>query len=162
MMNILVSIDPGKASGWGVFDYTDLNNVYVMSSGEYNQFTTCESVEKLFTENDLTGFPPLSERKIDIVMEKFTITAQTGKNTNAENWSAEIIGTCRYFAKKYNAPFTEQTPSEAKSFVPNERLKTVGIWHTGGEGHARDALRHGVLYLIKNKGWRPLGLFALE
>jgi hypothetical protein len=37
---------------------------------------------------------------------------------------------------------------------PNEALKKLDYWHKGGEGHALDAIRHGLLYLAK-KGWTP-------
>jgi len=147
----LIAIDPGKATGFAVIDFEDMDNISVVQSSELEQYETCETVEKLL-EEDASSY--------EIVMEKFTITTQTGKNTNGGNWSPEIIGCVRYFAQKFDVPFTEQTPAEAKKFVPNDRMKAVGIWHVGGEGHARDALRHGVLYLVKHKGWRPEGLLG--
>lgn len=154
MTNLLIAIDPGKASGFAVLDYTDLDDIKINYSDELDQMTVISEVDVLL------GDAEELEGTFEIVMEKFTITAQTGKNTNAENWSPEIIGAVKYLAWKYGVTFSEQTPAEAKNFVPNERMKAVGIWHKGGEGHARDALRHGVLYLVKHKGWRPSGLLA--
>lgn len=151
---ILISIDPGKASGFAVLDYTDLDNIKIIYSDELEQYETSETVENLLTEE--------VDAEYEIVMEKFTITSQTGKNSNGENWSPEIIGSVRYLAQREGVPFAIQTPAEAKNFVPNDRLKAIGIWHKGGEGHARDALRHGVLYLVKNKGWRPEGLLDTD
>lgn len=150
--NLLISIDPGKASGFAVLDYTDLDDIKITYSGELDQFETCSMVENLLV--DSTSFT------YEIVMEKFTVTPQTGKNSNEQNWSSEIIGCVRYLAEKHGISFTEQTPARAKTFVPNDRMKAVGIWHTGGEGHAKDALRHAVLYLVEKKGWRPAGLLA--
>lgn len=158
MSNLLIAIDPGKASGFAVFDYTNLDDIKVLQSAELNQMDTVFEVDTLLTDADEFG----NSGSYEIVMEKFTITAQTGKNTNAENWSPEIIGAVRYLAWLHKVPFSEQTPAEAKNFVPNDRMKNIGIWHIGGEGHARDALRHGVLYLVKNKGWRPSGLLATD
>lgn len=155
MTKILIAIDPGKASGFAVFDYTDLDNIKVLYSAELDQMQTVGEVDTLLSEAE-------NPSDYEIVMEKFTITAQTGKNTNAENWSPEIIGAVRYLAYTEGVSFTEQTPAKAKNFVPNDRMKNIGIWHTGGEGHARDALRHGVLYLVERKGWRPSGLLASE
>lgn len=156
MSNLLITIDPGKASGFAVLDYTDLSDIKILQSAELTQMDTIFEVDTLLSDADELD----NVASYEIVMEKFTITAQTGKNTNAENWSPEIIGAVKYLAWKYGVKFSEQTPAEAKNFVPNERMKAVGIWHVGGEGHARDALRHGVLYLVKNKGWRPSGLLA--
>lgn len=151
---LLISIDPGKASGFALLDYTDMDDIKIIYSGELEQYETSETVEKLLTKE--------VEADYEIVMEKFTITAQTGKNTNGGNWSPEIIGSVKYLAQREGVPFSEQTPAEAKNFVPNERMKAVGIWHRGGEGHARDALRHAVLYLVRKKGWRPEGLLASD
>lgn len=155
MTNLLISIDPGKASGFAVLDYTNLNDVKILYSGELDQMQTVSEVDTLFTDAE-------DPSDYEIVMEKFTITAQTGKNTNAENWSPEIIGAVRYLAWREGVSFSEQTPAMAKNFVPNDRMKNIGIWHVGGEGHARDALRHAVLYLVDRKGWRPSGLLATD
>lgn len=152
----LITIDPGKASGFAVLDYTYLDDIQILYSDELEQFAVSEYVENMLTMNATSDV----KDSIEIVMEKFTITPQTGKNGNDQNWSPEIIGSIRYMAHKHGVKFTEQTPAEAKSFVPNDRMKAVGIWHVGGEGHAKDALRHGVLYLVKRKGWRPPNLLA--
>lgn len=161
MTKTVISIDPGKASGVAVLDYTDLDDVKILYSGELDQQETCEFIENLvlYEEHMLESSP---DRSFEVVYEKFQITAQTGKNTNEENWSAEIIGVIKFLCRKHGFKFTVQTPAEAKNFVPNDRMKAVGIWHTGGEGHAKDALRHGVLFLVKNKGWRPPNLLAPE
>jgi hypothetical protein len=50
-----------------------------------------------------------------------------------------------------------QSPADAKRMFPNEAIKKLEYWHKGGEGHALDAIRHGLLYLAKN-GWTPLRL----
>jgi hypothetical protein len=42
---------------------------------------------------------------------------------------------------------------------PNPALKHLGIWHKGGEGHANDAIRHGLLALVKT-GWIPKELLS--
>jgi hypothetical protein len=39
----------------------------------------------------------------------------------------------------------------------NQALKKLGYWHTGGDGHALDAIRHGLLRLVK-AGWIPRAL----
>jgi hypothetical protein len=45
---------------------------------------------------------------------------------------------------------TLQSPSNAKTTVTNERLKRWGLWSVG-EQHARDATRHLILWLRKNR-----------
>lgn len=150
MRTRLISIDPGKASGFAVLDFSNLKEPSIVYSDELVQFDTVAFVHRSLSEDaDL----------YEVVMEEFKITPQTGKNS-AASWSLEIIGAVRYFCELYKVPFTLQPPSRAKNFVPNDRMKNIGIWHRGGEGHARDALRHAVLYLVEKKGWHPDGLLA--
>lgn len=152
MRTKLIAIDPGKASGFAVFDISDPEHPAIVYSAELEQFETVSFVHSALAE---------AASDYEVVMEEFKITPQTGKNSPA-GWSLEIIGAIRYFCELYEVPFTLQPPSKAKSFVPNERMKAIGVWHRGGEGHARDALRHGVLYLVEKKGWRPQGLLDVE
>lgn len=44
-----------------------------------------------------------------------------------------------------------QSPSDGKSVVTNARLKDWGYWIKGKE-HARDAIRHGLLWILKHQG----------
>jgi hypothetical protein len=88
-----------------------------------------------------------------IVVERFTITAETGKKSQSP-WSLEIIGAIKYICHINGLPEpTLQTPTDAKNFSPNPRLKALALWHRGGHGHALDALRHALLYAVKN-GYR--------
>jgi hypothetical protein len=50
-----------------------------------------------------------------------------------------------------------QSPADAKAMFDNPKLKKLDYWHKGGEGHALDAIRHGLLRLVKI-GWKPLDL----
>ena len=148
----LIAIDPGKATGFAVFDMSDPQNPVIVYSAELEQFETCAFVHSALAEDP---------ESYEVVIEEFKITPQTGKNSSA-NWSLEIIGAVRYLCHLFKVPLTEQPPSRAKNFVPNDRMKAIGIWHRGGEGHARDALRHGVLYMVEKKAWRHEGLLAKD
>jgi hypothetical protein len=147
---LLLAIDPGKATGFAVMDISDLSNPIIISTDELAQYETCRRAEEL-----LSG-----DIHIEVVMEAFIITPQTGK-LNDVNFSLEIIGAVRYFAQKHGAPFSLQKPADAKSFSTNARLKAVGLWHVGGEGHAMDALRHVLLYMVRKHKWRPDNLLEV-
>lgn len=150
MSRFLIALDPGKSSGLSLIDITDIENASVVWSGEYDQFETCKSIEDMLSSD---------EHEYEVVCESFIITAQTHKKTQS-TWSLEILGAVRYFCQKYGASFVLQTPQAAKSFSNNDRLRSVGFWHKGGEGHANDSLRHAVLYLVEKKGWQPKGLLS--
>lgn len=144
MTSYLLSIDPGKASGVALFDITTTAAPVLETTAELDQFETCKWAEYWCT----AGYP------VEIVMERYTI----GDADSA--WSLEIIGTVKYFAQKYRFPFTLQTPADAKHFSTDRKLKALNFWHKGGGGHANDALRHGLLYLVDKKLWHPKELLA--
>lgn len=91
----------------------------------------------------------IGDRKFDVVViENFLISAQTGKKSQAP-WSLKIIGAVEHMCIKYGVDLVLQTPSEAKNFITNDKMRKYGMWITGGEGHARDAMRHFLLYHFK-------------
>lgn len=148
-MRTIIAIDPGKATGLVVLKYNDMENIVdSYESFEYDQIEVCSFLDSL---------DEMKDEHIEIVFEKFFITPETGKK-NDVHYSLEIIGVIRYFSWKYGIPIFSQSPSDAKNFVSNDRLRAVDLWHVGGAGHAKDALRHMVLHLVKNRGWRPDGL----
>ena len=150
MTQAVLAVDPGKLTGvvlleWNVGDEVPQQKLSV-EVDEVNFFTTVDIA--------LTGWK--NYEKFAVVCERFTITAQTVRNSQAP-FSLEQIGvlkhTCRM--RGYKAEDIKfQAPVDAKTMFPNDRIKKVGIWHKGGEGHALDATRHALLYLVK-QGWKP-------
>lgn len=137
--NYLLSVDPGLATGAVLIDMRDPENplpvwdaeltiqeVYVMIE---------DTIEKYGTE-------------LAIVWEDFHITVETAKKT-PQPWSLHLIGVMLYFCWKYDIPCATQSPVR-KGFASNDKLRHVGFWHKGGEGHANDAFRHAMIYLVDN------------
>lgn len=94
---------------------------------------------------------------LHVVCERFTINAQTTKNSQAP-FSLEEIGVLKQLMLDYNLEPDDikfQSPADAKSMWDNPKLKKLEYWHRGGEGHALDAIRHGLLFMVK-LGWSPL------
>ena len=104
-------------------------------------------VEELLERKPLVAPPqPLDV----IVIEKFTISAATARKTRAgSNTAIEIIGSARWIAHARGVPFVEQTPADAMSFMTDEKLRRLGLY-TPGPDHARDAMRHLLLYLLRS------------
>ena len=150
----LIAIDPGKASGFVVLDITETfatgARPIILYSGEPEQQETCAWVDSFLSDPD-------NDAKIYIVMEDFLITPETGKKKDTR-YSLEIIGAVRYLAKLHGIPFALQTSSNAKSFAENDRIRSMGLWVPGGEGHAKDAMRHAILYMVKALHLKPEGL----
>lgn len=143
----ILAVDPGKTTGVAVLQW----------SGDKEDDPVLESS----AEVDEVGFPEYVldafDKDIDyVVCESFTITTQTGKNSQAP-YSLEAIGVLKYLCRKRNYPPEDivfQSPANAKSMFPNPTLSKVGLWHRGGRGHALDAIRHGALRAVK-AGWIP-------
>jgi hypothetical protein len=150
LTDLLLAVDPGKATGIALLQ-KDGDEVKVVWSRETEYYETADLMNKTLHDHGPT---------LHVACENFFITAETGKKSQAP-WSLKLIGTLEYLCHAYGMePPTLQPPSRAKDFVPNDRLRALGIWHVGGAGHAKDALRHGVLYYVEKLGWRPANLLA--
>lgn len=151
-MRIVLSVDPGKKSGIALLSFNG-ENPEIISSGEFLMEDYAEPILKSIEYAKLQGVV------LETVCERFTINAQTVKNSQAP-FSLEQIGILKYLLLSNDldhALIKFQSPSDAKRMFPNEALKKLDYWHRGGEGHALDAIRHGLLHLTKT-GWTPLRL----
>jgi hypothetical protein len=143
---IILSIDPGLASGIALINTDAPPELMKMGSWEMAPAETEDAVDQAINAYK-------DDFDLRVVVERFTITAETGKKSQG-TWSLELIGSIKYICRINGMPMpTLQTPADAKNFVPNPRLKALSLWHKGGHGHALDALRHAVLYAVKN-GYR--------
>lgn len=147
--DVTLAVDPGLLSGVAVTAIRVRDNELVTLYSAELGFPDVALVCRALTSSELLS---------RVVAEKFTITPQTGKNSQA-GWSLEIIGCLKFFAWEAALPLVFQSPASAKSFATNDRLKQLGMWHKGGAGHANDALRHAVVSHVKN-AWTHANLIA--
>jgi hypothetical protein len=146
----ILSVDPGKATGMALFTFETGQEPVLVWSGEFRQ----EDYAKPIREALATV-----QGDLEIVCERFTINAQTVKNSQAP-YSLEQIGILKQCLMDAGRPADDiylQSTADAKAMFPNSALKKLGYWHRGGEGHALDAIRHGLLRIIKS-GWKPVKL----
>ena len=149
----ILAVDPGKASGIALFSYSLGDEPVMIESGEYDMRSYGTPIVNAITAAATLGVP------IDVVCERFIINAQTVRNSQAP-FSLEQIGILKYIMHVNGLDPDDvifQSPSDAKRMFPNEALKKLEYWHRGGEGHALDAVRHGLLRLVKT-GWKPMRL----
>lgn len=138
-MFYILAYDPGKTTGWAQF--TD--EPFTFKSGEV-------SFQEIGEQLDRLGGADLPIGKTAVVVENFTVTRATSMNHQAP-WSLEVIGLLRYFALRNDLPFILQRPSNVKGLITDEVLRKAGVWDKG-HPHARDALRHGLYYLMTELG----------
>jgi hypothetical protein len=130
-------------------------NVLAVDPGLTTGYVLWKNGKRIEGENKCEDFLKIAvklieSKKIDyVVCERFIISAQTAKFSQAP-WSLEQIGVLRYFCERYSIPFTLQNVSDAKRFATEERLKQIKWKRPKGGGHARDAQRHLLLFLVKN------------
>lgn len=149
----ILSVDPGKASGIALFEMSLDNEPVLIWSGEYQMREYADAIRRGIT------FAYNNGRPIDVVCERFIINAQTVKNSQAP-FSLEMIGILKQIMLDTELDPDKiifQSPSDAKAMFDNAKLKKLEYWHKGGEGHALDAIRHGLLRCMK-VGWKPLRL----
>lgn len=150
---IILSVDPGKASGICTFSIVPGEEPVLEKSGEYQMKEYHIPIYETIKYAQAMGF------KIEVVCERFIINAQTVRNSQAP-FSLEQIGILKFIMLDCGIDPDElifQSPSDAKKMFPNEALKKLEYWHKGGEGHANDSIRHGLLRLVKT-GWKPMRL----
>lgn len=147
----VLSIDPGKHTGLAWMRQED-GKIYLDNSVEATPDDMIQTIRPTLADwkSNGEGQPPLR-----LVVEQFIINAMTAQRSQEASWALRSIGAVEQAARDVGYPLLAicwQKPSEAKSAFTNERLKKLGLWHRGGEGHALDAIRHGSLYLAK-VGW---------
>jgi len=148
----ILAIDPGLKTGMCVFTHVLEEEPVLVWAKELDEEEFAMPVRW-----ELENHPEL-----EIACEKFTITVATAKKS-PQPYSMELIGVVKQSLRdigrdpKTDPKFKLQLPTDAMSLFPNPALKKLGYWHRGGEGHALDSIRHGLLYLAKT-GWKPIRL----
>lgn len=153
MKRMVLAVDPGKASGICCFVWEPNQEPELLWAGEFQPSEYIAPIRETLGKAFLEGYV------LDVVCERFTINAQTVRNSQAP-YSLEQIGVLKQAMR--DAAIDEsllkfQSPADAKRMFTNEGIKKLGYWHKGGAGHALDAIRHGLLFLAKN-GWTPVRL----
>lgn len=152
----IIAIDPGKMTGVCILGMTYDQEPMMLASNEYECHELAPFLRKEFEER-----LPNESVRLEIVCERFTINAQTAKNSQAP-WSLEQIGILKQTMRDFGIDETSiiwQQPADAMNMFNNDKLKRLGYWHRGGAGHANDAIRHALLRAVKT-GWIPRGLLG--
>lgn len=148
-MKQVLAVDPGKATGLALFEFTSGKEPVLAWSMEVQQEEYAKPIREVLKNNP----------EAEVVCERFVINAQTVRNSQAP-FSLEQIGIlkqCLIDVGRKPDDIYFQSPSDAKGMFDNAKLKKLDYWHKSGEGHALDAIRHGLLRCVK-LGWKPMRL----
>jgi len=142
----VLAIDPGKTTGMALFSIKNGEDPVLLWSGEEEFVAFVDKTRMIF----------MQYTDLELVCEKFTINLQTAKNSQAP-YSLECIGALRVILLDRGRDpesLRFQIPANEMNMFANPKLKKLEFWHRGGAGHALDAIRHGLLYLVTT-GWTP-------
>ncbi len=128
----VLSLDPGITTGFATLDSSDA----VIADH-------VKTDHRAFYDF-LVGYNPDT-----IVFERFVYQ----RRDKVELWPVEVIGVIRLFAEQFEIPLYAQTPSQAKNFMTDDKLKKMGLYEAGLV-HGMDAVRHLMYYLVVTKGER--------
>lgn len=145
----IVAVDPGKMTGLCAFELEKGQEPRMMWTAEVDEDTFAVPIRSEFYY-----YPD-----VEIVCERFIITAQTAKNSQAP-YSLELIGVLKQIVRDNGREVDSiyfQKPSDVMKLFPNPALKKLGYWHSGGKDHANDSIRHALTYMAGN-GWMPTRL----
>lgn len=150
---MILAVDPGKASGLCLFRWDEGQEPEMLWSKEVQQHEYADPIRDAFRYAMSRGV------RLEVVCERFTINAQTTKNSQAP-YSLEQIGVLKQIMldnERLPDDIYFQSPADAKAMFTNDKIRTLDYWHRGGEGHALDSIRHALLRLAKS-GWIPVKL----
>lgn len=140
---IVIAVDPGKTVGAAVWS----------ERRELEHHGQCDSFDFLAWAEAV--IPTYAPWELHVVCERYRLGPESLKKQADFNWATDVIGCLRFWCRKYEVPFVVQDPSHAKSFSTDEKLKKLGWYLPTKGGHANDAARHLLVYLVDQRRVRP-------
>lgn len=134
-----ISLDPGGTTGWALWRGADLVESGQIECGHTHevQFLGCAEIVKIMRGNAIEF----------VLYEDFLLRGQV-KSTAREGLSPVHVTAMLYgmvpLALPWSVRWEKQLASVAKPVMGDDRLRTKGLYVRGP--HARDAVRHGVVY----------------
>jgi hypothetical protein len=127
---LLVGVDPGLATGlaWLWNDTFTSENLSALDA--------CDRIENLTRRHP---------GPIVVAVERYNITKQTTRMTRQYE-ALEVIGFCRWIARRHRASFLLQSAGEAQRAGNREVLRLLGWWKPGGDHLNKAAAQVALTY----------------
>lgn len=132
-----LALDPGKTTGAVVLDASSSRDRYIEFSAQIEIEDAAETINELIVE-----FKP------DVlVVERFVISQRTVKY-GRQHEALDVIGGVKFLADLHEPPLNVilQAASDAKTAYTDKNLKDLELFTAVKGRHARDALRHALLW----------------
>ncbi len=143
----VLAFDPGETTGFARFE-----DGYLTWSEQLNTPTVMSSATML---NRLITAGPYGQdgRYIlpEVVVENYQVFKWRAKQHVGDTLhTPRMIGCIETICALKNISLTKQTPQNAKTFVTDDKMKAWNMY-VPGQPHARDAIRHGIFYVLFHK-----------
>lgn len=145
---IHLAIDPGKVSGIALWHPMEATAI---KADELTPIEVTNLVDDLW--NNSLG-------ELVVIAESFVISERTIK-TAPQRDALDILGWLTLESQRRGFELHLQTPAQAKKFSTDEKLRALDWFERTKDGHANDAARHLLVYLMKNTGARDVLIPAL-
>lgn len=134
----LLCLDPGKTTGWCVFEDGRLTKWGQVENCFDDKNISIDGMMKLFKEVD----PDY------VVYEDYKVYSnKLDRHAFSPVMTVRLIGMIETYCQLENIPTHKQMATTAKTFCTDEKLQQWGFWQQGMR-HARDAIRHGCYFLL--------------
>lgn len=141
----LLAFDPGETTGFARFV-----NGHLMWSEQLKTHTILEAasiLDCLIAPNASTTF--------EVVIENYQVFKWRAKQHVGDTLhTPRLIGAIELLCALRGINLTKQTPQNAKGFSTDAKLKAWDMYRPG-QPHARDAIRHGIYYILFQKSINP-------
>lgn len=134
----LLCLDPGHTTGWCIFE----NGELTAAGQALTQAEGWKCIDALFDDTQPTM----------VIFENYRVYAhKLERHSNSEVYTLRLVGVIEYLCDiKLGIPRYNQMAHQAKGFVTDDKLKAWGLYKSGLK-HARDAIRHGIYFLLFDK-----------
>ena len=161
MTERVIALDPGGTTGWAMWQDTKFPGTFEGRDEKVWEHFTCGQIGPEEHHEELYELlERMQTHKFIVICESFEFRQSDNHREGTVLISREYIGVAKLFTKRrgglnLQVHYVSQSPSQAKGFVSDEKLKAMGLY-VPGQRHARDALKHLVYYLVNKKHMHQL------
>lgn len=138
----ILGIDPGGTTGMVECRLTDDHPLEIVTWSENDLFMWADTFERVLTD-----------RRPNIIIAESWVPLQSAPYADP-NDACQPLGVCRWLARRAGVEVVMQQPRRRHG-VTDKALKDSGYWIRGGAGHARQALKHVLVYVSNSLFHRP-------
>ncbi len=134
----ILCIDPGETTGIAIFESPRL---------VYHKEVSFDTTSQITNEIKRIADYKLVDA---IVVEDYRIYSwRAEQHIWSSLFTPRLIGAIEYLGYLYDIPICKQSAGDAKGFATDRKLKAWDMW-IEGQRHSRDAIRHGIYFLMFN------------